>query len=201
MNEEDQFWRTTMRPLAERIGEAPDDEAAERRLLAACRRQRTSRRLWRGAAWASVAGVAAAGLLIVFLAPARQRAAPTHAKAFAPRAPAAAATLAKPLPPHARRGPARRASVKQNAETTFYTLAGPEANEPVVRGQVVRVVMPGAALAQAGVPVSPERLFENVQADVLFGEDGSARAARIVPQSAAVGDATAAIRALKVSSQ
>ena len=45
-------------------------------------------------------------------------------------------------------------------------------------GRVVRVRLPGTALASFGVPVSEERRTERVEAEVLLGEDGLARAIR-----------------------
>ena len=51
---------------------------------------------------------------------------------------------------------------------------------PEDAGQVVRVELPRSALASIGVPVSAERANERVRADVLMGEDGTARAIRFV---------------------
>ena len=45
-------------------------------------------------------------------------------------------------------------------------------------GRVVRVRLSGTALASFGVPVSEERRAERVEAEVLLGEDGLARAIR-----------------------
>ncbi len=46
-------------------------------------------------------------------------------------------------------------------------------------GQVVRVNMPGSSVRRLGLPVSVDR----VQADVLLGNDGIARAIRLVSNS------------------
>lgn len=48
------------------------------------------------------------------------------------------------------------------------------------RGEVMRVRLPRQAIRSLGLPVNPERLFERVPADVLFGEDGVARGIRLV---------------------
>jgi hypothetical protein len=48
------------------------------------------------------------------------------------------------------------------------------------RGQFVRVKVPASSMRNFGLPVSEERAFERVQADVLMGEDGIARAIRFV---------------------
>ena len=47
-------------------------------------------------------------------------------------------------------------------------------------GRVVRVQLPRSALARFGLPVNAERAGEPVKADVLLGEDGTARAIRFV---------------------
>ena len=52
--------------------------------------------------------------------------------------------------------------------------------EPMDRGQLVRVQVPRMAMRNAGFPVREERLNEPVLADVLVGEDGTARGIRFV---------------------
>ena len=47
-------------------------------------------------------------------------------------------------------------------------------------GQIVRVQLPRAALANFGLPVNMDRYNERVKADVLFGVDGRAQAIRFV---------------------
>ena len=47
-------------------------------------------------------------------------------------------------------------------------------------GQIVRVQLPRAALANFGLPVNMDRYNERVKADVLFGVDGRAHAIRFV---------------------
>ncbi|HKS30640.1 MAG TPA: hypothetical protein VJS44_22630 [Pyrinomonadaceae bacterium] len=56
---------------------------------------------------------------------------------------------------------------------------GDNLNE-IDNGRIVRVEMPRSALAQFGIPVSPERSGERIKADVLIGDDGMARAIRFV---------------------
>jgi hypothetical protein len=53
-------------------------------------------------------------------------------------------------------------------------------NPPPERGHVVRIRMSRSALVPFGFPMNPERAFEPVNADVLVGEDGLARAIRFV---------------------
>ena len=64
------------------------------------------------------------------------------------------------------------------ATTAFYAL--PNAGDPLEFGAVVRVRLPRSALRLAGLPVNEERLAERIQADVLLGQDGTARAVRFV---------------------
>ena len=47
-------------------------------------------------------------------------------------------------------------------------------------GRVVRVQMQRTALGAFGFPVNEERITERIPADVLLGDDGSARAVRFV---------------------
>jgi hypothetical protein len=65
--------------------------------------------------------------------------------------------------------------------TEFIPLVGgaPGAT-PLESGQLVRVQLPRAALAPLGLPLNAERGNEPVQADVLLGNDGLARAIRFV---------------------
>ena len=64
------------------------------------------------------------------------------------------------------------------ASTAFYAL--PNAGDPLEFGAVVRVRLPRSAMRLAGLPVNEERLAERIQADVLLGQDGTARAVRFV---------------------
>ena len=54
------------------------------------------------------------------------------------------------------------------------------ANEP---GDVVRVEVPRSAMIAVGFEVSPERAAEPVQAEVMFGPDGVARAVRFLDET------------------
>lgn len=61
--------------------------------------------------------------------------------------------------------------------TEFIPLAGFTQSEGV---HLVRVELPRSALTSFGIPVNAERAGERVKADVLLGEDGTARAIRFV---------------------
>jgi len=52
--------------------------------------------------------------------------------------------------------------------------------EPVEHGRMVRVRLPRSALAAFGLPMNEQRAEETIQADVVLGEDGLARAVRFV---------------------
>ena len=62
----------------------------------------------------------------------------------------------------------------------FYPLLYGDDLSTMEAGGVVRVRLTRAALASFGVPVSEERRTERVEAEVLLGEDGLARAIRLV---------------------
>ena len=66
--------------------------------------------------------------------------------------------------------------------TTQFLPLGAGLIDASERTQVVRISVPKTALLAMGLPVKMERLDEKVQADVLLGEDGTARAIRFVSQ-------------------
>jgi hypothetical protein len=66
----------------------------------------------------------------------------------------------------------------QEIATEFFPLM--DSPPPFERGQLVRVVVPAVTMRDVGLPVPPERWNDRVQADVLVGEEGMARAIRFV---------------------
>jgi hypothetical protein len=97
----------------------------------------------------------------------------------------------KPAPARAKRAPrARRpepvvtanAPEKRELVTDFFAIPYAPAMTQVDRGQLIRVNVPAMSMRSFGLPVREERLFDRVQADVLMGEDGLARAIRFVRQ-------------------
>jgi hypothetical protein len=62
--------------------------------------------------------------------------------------------------------------------TDFFPLMNPAF--PLGRGQLLRVQLPASAMQMVGLPVHEEHLSDNVQADVLLGEEGLPRAIRFV---------------------
>jgi hypothetical protein len=70
--------------------------------------------------------------------------------------------------------------VNNEIATDFIPLSYMSAASLQDGGQIVRVQLPRAALANFGLPVNMDRYNERVKADVLFGVDGRAHAIRFV---------------------
>jgi hypothetical protein len=62
--------------------------------------------------------------------------------------------------------------------TDFFPLMDPA--PPFGRGQILRVQLPATAMRAVGLPVADDRLADQIQADVLVGEEGLPRAIRFV---------------------
>jgi hypothetical protein len=75
--------------------------------------------------------------------------------------------------------PARLRPKAQEVATPFFALPY-GASSVVERGQLVRMRLPRSTLLPFGFPLDETRASEPVNADVLFGEDGLARAIRFV---------------------
>ncbi len=88
--------------------------------------------------------------------------------------------IAPPAPKPVRRAkrPPVLTAEPMEVVTDFYPLM--DAPPPFERGQLLRVVVPASTMRSVGLPISPERWSERVQADVLVGEEGMARAIRFV---------------------
>jgi hypothetical protein len=54
---------------------------------------------------------------------------------------------------------------------------------PFERGELIRVNVSAAAMRTVGLPVDEDHLADHVQADVLVGQEGLARAIRFVKSS------------------
>ena len=67
------------------------------------------------------------------------------------------------------------------APLPFYSLVGEGELAPLESGQVVRVEVPAATLIRYGVSLTAEAMNQTVQADLLLGQDGLARAIRFLP--------------------
>ena len=156
------------RILASDPAQAPD--RVEAALITAFRRRRTLH----CAAWSSsAAAIAAAAVIAIAMLRVPQTPLPKPV-AFRIEVPAPATRLVakvrRPKPP--RRTPAQPAALR------FYALSDPDT--PLEYGQVVRVELPRSALTAVGRPLDESRRAEPIQAEVLFGQDGRARAVRFL---------------------
>jgi hypothetical protein len=70
--------------------------------------------------------------------------------------------------------------VNKEIATDFIPLSYMSAASLQEGGQIIRVQIPRAALANFGLPVNMDRYNERVKADVLYGVDGRAQAIRFV---------------------
>lgn len=69
---------------------------------------------------------------------------------------------------------------RREVATRFYPLQDAANLPPFEYGSVLRVELPRSALRAVGLPVNENRLSERIDADVLLGQDGLARAVRFV---------------------
>jgi hypothetical protein len=152
-----------LRLLAESDQEKEAPPAVEVRLKAAFRKRYRPRK------WPYLA-VAAAAVLTLFIAT-RPEPQTLEIAVATPSAPVL--TPAKP----ARQKTVRRKPA-QEIMTEFYPLM--EDPPPFERGELLRVSVPASAMRGVGLPVSEEHLEDLIQADVLVGQEGLARAIRFV---------------------
>ncbi len=183
MNSEDRVV-TALRALAEQDSGLEAPAHIEMRLLREFRKRRAQKRL-RTIALASLA--AAAGLMIVFLAGSREQPEPVPA-----RHPAQPSQFVAAEDPQAEIpvDPVRKTAKKllpvtelvrtqpREVVTDFFPLL--DAPPPFERGELLRVVVPASTMRRVGLPVSPDRMGDQVYADVLVGQEGLARAIRFV---------------------
>jgi hypothetical protein len=141
---------------------------------------------WAMAAAAMVAVVIGAGVWkieqpVAKLDPVRLAVAPPPVIATAP-------TIALPVVARRVNRPVRRhvEPVKmeippvQEVATDFMPLEDSLSLPPIESGHVMRVQMPRSSMMRFGFPVNPDRMMEPVKADVVFGQEGIARAVRFV---------------------
>ncbi|HYM09203.1 MAG TPA: hypothetical protein VEU62_00650 [Bryobacterales bacterium] len=142
-----------------------------------------------GAVAASVLLIAALTVMAVRRYGSPQRSGPRPAQQVRPVAPkpvlAKAVEPGPPLPAHARRtvtSSSIRAAQATAAEvaTDFLPLPYGDALTTLEGSHLVRIRLSHSALTTFGLPVNQDRRGELIQADVLLGEDGLARAIRFV---------------------
>jgi hypothetical protein len=149
-----------LRALAESDRNLEAPAAVETRLKAAFRRK-YRRRVW------PYLAVAAAVIIGVFFNP-QPKAQTMEITVLAPP------VVTVPTP---RATPVVHPRQPQEIATGFYLLME---DQPFEKGELVRVSVPALAMRNVGLPVSEEHLSDMVQADVLVGEEGLARAIRFV---------------------
>jgi hypothetical protein len=69
---------------------------------------------------------------------------------------------------------------KPDADPPFLPIPYTQPLQPGERAEVVRMEMPVAALIAAGFPVATSDAGAEASADVIIGEDGRARAVRLI---------------------
>ena len=153
-----------LKALAESDRDLEAPEAVELRLRSAFRRKYAHPK------WSYFA-VAAAVLIALLIYP-RPKQQTMEIAVVTPPAPVLAVSNAAPRKTVPRRP--RPAEVV----TEFYPLM--EDAPPFERGELLRVSLPAVAMRGVGLPVNEDRLTDMVQADVLVGQEGLARAIRFV---------------------
>jgi hypothetical protein len=156
-----------LRALAENDRDREAPATVEMRLSAAFRRK-YQRRAWPYVAAFALAA-AAAIMLSINVKPKPQ----TMEIAVVPPP-----VVVIPVAKVARRKVVYRRPPPVEVVSEFYPLM--DAAPPFERGELLRVSLPASAMRNVGLPVSEDRLTEMVQADVLVGEEGLARAIRFV---------------------
>ncbi len=164
MNEE-QKWKEMFEPLA-REGEEGAPANVERKLMAAFRARRAARRRWR---WMGVGAVAAAAAVVAVLGLRTPERVPLPEVKIAKMPAPVTVAMAEPAPVKVSR---RRARPVRRAveEMVFYAIPNAGVDEPIERGEVVRVKLPQETVT----------MFGYAAADFVLGEDGTARAVRFV---------------------
>lgn len=154
--------------------------SVEHAVLAEFDAHRRQRR-WRVAGAAALAGTLAAGAILVWDRPTPRRA--TVAQAPAPVvahiAAAAAPEVTVRHPKHARVSP----NVSAAAEAPFITIPYTAPPAPGENLRIVRMTLSASALAAVGFPLPAIDPEAGTPSDVLVGEDGRARAIRIIGNS------------------
>ena len=163
------------------LREADDGQEAgpevEARLTDAFRKYR-ARRVWkRAAAVVTMLSAAAAVILAISVHPRSPEFHPAEPVVVTTPEPVPQPAVA-PATPSPRKAQHRRQAPLREIATEFYPLL--DVQPPFERGELVRVVVPASTMRDVGLPVSQDHLSDLVQADVLVGQEGLARAIRFV---------------------
>ena len=153
MNTEEQRLNATLRSIARGDGEEGAPPHVKAALVAAFRGREAGRKKLMRRRWALGSAEAMIAAVIAF------RQAPQRA----------------PEP-----GPSVVAESQEDSGADFVPFLEGDNLEGMESGQVVRVRLSIAALADFGFPIAEESFAAPVNADLLLGEDGMARAIRVV---------------------
>jgi hypothetical protein len=168
--------------------------AVEQALLSAFREREFAGHPGRRAWWLGAAVAAVAALLVVSVTVRKPREPQIVKVPTALPAPATEPTkVIAPVYRETRKPPVRTLRAAQRRPAMPKTQSAQEDREvvtefipvvydpePVEHGRLVRVRLPRSALAAFGLPMNEQRAEETIQADVVLGEDGLARAVRFV---------------------
>jgi hypothetical protein len=80
-----------------------------------------------------------------------------------------------------RQGVRRIVEKSNEVATRFYPLVEEDEMAPLESGVIVRVEAPASTLISFGLPITAENINRPIQADLLLGQDGLARAIRFLP--------------------
>lgn len=201
---EERAWQLGVRNVKAEIAKLEAPAHIEATLLAAFRTQteqrvaQASKRLlipnWR------LSAVWAAALLVILLLGVRwinlpagqqeQAAAPAPPTNPAPPQEVITASnnaqVGEPKPALVQRAKPRRRTRRapmpaREATQPFYSLVAEGEMAPLESGRIVRIEVPAATLVTLGVPLTEATLAQPMQADLLLGQDGLARAIRFLP--------------------
>jgi len=157
-----------LKALAEHDRELEAPEAVELRLRSAFRKKYARPK------WPYFALAAAVAMVTFFIAQTKPPVRPPVMKIAVVAPPVADVPIAKPFI----RKAIHRKPQPREVVTEFFPLI--EDAPPFERGELLRVSVPASAMRGVGLTVSEDRLTDLVQADVLVGQEGLARAIRFV---------------------
>jgi hypothetical protein len=92
--------------------------------------------------------------------------------------PMVAKRVKRPMRP--RPAPVKTEAPAPEVATEFLPLDDTMNLSPIESGHVLRVALPRSTMVRFGFPVNQDRMMEPVKADVVFAQDGIARAIRFV---------------------
>ena len=168
--------RNALRALAEHDRQEEAPAIVEARVLRGFRQARKQRMLRRAGIW-SVA-IAAAIIAVLIVSAPKARLEPLNAVREPVAQPLEVVVPESGEPLLATVAPKAGRVVRREIVTQFFMLT--DSTLPLDRGQLLRVRVPASVMYSVGLPVNPDRWTERVDADVVVGEEGMARAIRFV---------------------